>query len=406
MLPARSRPCGSQRPSLKRWCAGSYGAAATLRSSVPSRLREPDAAAQRDDEAAGAAQREAADRLRHRHHGVVAGRGIEAVERRRVDVDPVQHLLGGRPDRAFAEARLDVEHAAKRRRAAGCRRTVMGALATKMRIVQENAAPAASIRVPVPASPRAARLKASVMCVTGSTATKSRPAGAYTTRKPAARSAAIVDVERPGRVGERRRAVPAGEDVVDACRRGARRANPRRHAARNGDAADRQLRGVVLPDGRGVEMRASVVAVRGKNGWKPRPNGNGASPVLAMRELRASASRRRASAASANALRRAERPRPGARVGAARPRARAPAARSSRRARRRAMARCQPTPWIACGWSPKLRASAMVAAAEREARVARCGSNRGRADSTRGARTSPAARASAASGAGRRRRRT
>ena len=53
-----------------------------------------------------------------------------------------------------------------------------------------------------------------------------------------------------------------------------------------------------------------------------------------------------------------------------------------RRARRRVHARCQPTPWIACGWSPKLRASACVAAAEAQPRVARSGSNRGRADST------------------------
>src|ERR1700682_3032288 len=35
MLPAQKRPCGSARPSLKRWCAGSYGALATLRLSLP-----------------------------------------------------------------------------------------------------------------------------------------------------------------------------------------------------------------------------------------------------------------------------------------------------------------------------------------------------------------------------------
>ena len=77
-------------------------------------VREPEAAAKRHDEAAGAAQREAADRFRHRHHRVLPGRRIETVERRRIDVDPVQDLVGGGPDRAFAETRLDVEHAAKR----------------------------------------------------------------------------------------------------------------------------------------------------------------------------------------------------------------------------------------------------------------------------------------------------
>ena len=40
--------------------------------------------------------------------------GIEAVERGRVDVDPPQRLVVDRPDRAFAEACLDVEHAGER----------------------------------------------------------------------------------------------------------------------------------------------------------------------------------------------------------------------------------------------------------------------------------------------------
>src|ERR1039457_5951344 len=35
MLPTQNRPCGSARPSLKRWCEGSYGAGAILRSRVP-----------------------------------------------------------------------------------------------------------------------------------------------------------------------------------------------------------------------------------------------------------------------------------------------------------------------------------------------------------------------------------
>ena len=83
----------------------------------PVRAREPDAAAQRHDEPARGTQRETADRLGHRHRDVGRARGIEAIERRRVDVDPVERAFLGRPHRAFAEIRLRVVHAGECR---GC----------------------------------------------------------------------------------------------------------------------------------------------------------------------------------------------------------------------------------------------------------------------------------------------
>ena len=70
-----------------------------------------------------------------------------------------------------------------------------------------------------------------------------------------------------------------------------------------------------------------------------------------------------------------------------------------RRGDRRARSRCQPTPWIACGWSPKLRAERVHRCREREPRVADPISNRERADKQAARRTSAAAMAS--SGVGR-----
>src|SRR5271166_126020 len=65
-----------------------------------------------------------------------------------------------------------------------------------MRIVQENVAPGASRRVPVAGAPAAARLKASVMCVTGSTARKSQSGGTNATKYSHASSALIEAVRR------------------------------------------------------------------------------------------------------------------------------------------------------------------------------------------------------------------
>ena len=227
-----------------------------------------------------------------------------------------------------------------------------------MRIVQENAAPAARIRVPVPDSPRAARLNASVICVTGSMATKSRSGGAYTTRNPAARSAAIVDAERPSRIRERRARRSSRRRHCRSWSSRRARAGARGAMRRDRDEADRQLRRVVLPEGLARRNSSVVVADRGKKGWKPSPNGNGASPVLASASLASSVAPLR-SADSANDC--------VARNGHGHARASAPVAVcSSASSALAAVAastrhgRCQPTPWIACGWSPKLRASSMA----------------------------------------------
>src|SRR6185312_11131199 len=80
---------------------------------APVVVAKPDASAQRNDKAAALAKGVAADRFGHRHDDIAAARWIESVERRGVDVDPVEHLLIDRPQRTFAEARAGVEHAGK-----------------------------------------------------------------------------------------------------------------------------------------------------------------------------------------------------------------------------------------------------------------------------------------------------
>src|SRR5437660_1327022 len=104
------------------------------------RRRRPDAAAQRDDESAGAAKREAADGLRHRHRRVETRCGIEAMQRRRVYVDPIENLLTGRPYGALAQTGTSVENA-------GEGAHISSANEAMMRIVQEYAAPGASNRM-------------------------------------------------------------------------------------------------------------------------------------------------------------------------------------------------------------------------------------------------------------------
>jgi hypothetical protein len=52
-----------------------------------------------------------ADRLGQHPDAVLAGRGIETVEARRMDVDPVEAVGAPAPDGAFAEPGLDVENA-------------------------------------------------------------------------------------------------------------------------------------------------------------------------------------------------------------------------------------------------------------------------------------------------------
>src|SRR5437660_1245693 len=72
------------------------------------RRRGPDATSQRGDESAGAAKREAADRLGHRHRRVETRCGFETMERGGIDVDPIENLLQGRPCRALAQTRTGV----------------------------------------------------------------------------------------------------------------------------------------------------------------------------------------------------------------------------------------------------------------------------------------------------------
>src|SRR6185437_10441489 len=133
-------------------------------------VAKPDAAAQRDDEPAALAKLVAADRFRHRHRDVVAARRIEAVERRRVDVDPVERLLVDRPQRTLGEARASVENAGEAGGRGGHRgdeRAAASATTPETRIVQEKTSPGASTRAPVCAAPSALRLNASVSCETG-----------------------------------------------------------------------------------------------------------------------------------------------------------------------------------------------------------------------------------------------
>ena len=273
---------------------------------------------------------------------------------------------------------------------------------TKMRIVQENAAPAARIRVPVPDSPRSARLKASVICVTGSTATKSRSGGAYTTRNPAARSAAIPMSN--GQAGSESVAAPfQSAKTLSIVVVAARRQQPAAPCRRDRDAADRQLRRVVFPVGVRVEIRA-----------RSSPSAGRRDEIRARTET----ARRRCwrARASRSASRRCGRPR--ARTTASRgtatatraprrrlPCARVPAARLPRRARRRATAAASRRRGSRADGRRSCARARRRGPPRRDAR-SRFGSNRGRADSRRGRGHRRRRAPRAASGAGRRCRRT
>ena len=64
--------------------------------------------------AAVGAEREGAVRVGDRTHRVGVRGGVETSEQRRVDGEPIEGLFHERPYRAFAEARLAVEHASER----------------------------------------------------------------------------------------------------------------------------------------------------------------------------------------------------------------------------------------------------------------------------------------------------
>ena len=174
----------------------------------------------------------------------------------------------------------------------------------------------ASVRVPVSRSPRAARLNASVMCVTGSSGDEVAAGGRVDDEEARRRDRrAIADRRSAASASvERRLAVPAGEDVVDRRVAADRAAGSKRHAAGTATWTGRQLRRVGLPDAVGAKSERGRRASRGKNGWQPRPNGNAAAPVFASVELERRASRRAPSARERERLRRAKRPRPRARV--------------------------------------------------------------------------------------------
>ena len=361
------------------------------------RVGEPDAVAQRDDEAALRAEAEAADRRRHRHRDVLAGRRIEAVERRRVDVDPPERLVGCRPQRAFAEARPDVEHAGER----GGRHRGLGAVTRA-----------------------AARGCASYKKTT-------RPARGCACRCRVPAGGAI---ERVGHVGDRlegEEVAPGGDEHDAAVERGVRVDDRLDAERRPADAAGRRPtartrgRASMSPSGRGAPTRqrrdastrstgslrrvvlphvtrrrsASVVpGGLGKNGWKPRPNGKASAPVFSIASRTTSV----ADVASADERERL-RARGTARARRARPRPRAACSRTRRdvgvgstRDRPRAL----PADAV-----DRVRRVAEVA---RECRVrdrrtrsapARCGSSTARADSRRAGAPSPLAIAS--SGVGR-----
>src|ERR1700674_5356562 len=92
---------------------GVVGRGGALALGSPLSIDKPDSVTERPDESAARPQRKTSDRLRHRPRAVGATRGIEAVKRRCVDVDPIQRLLVDRPYRTLAQAGLDVEHAPK-----------------------------------------------------------------------------------------------------------------------------------------------------------------------------------------------------------------------------------------------------------------------------------------------------
>ena len=114
MLPTQNRALRIGAAVVETVMRGIVGRIGDLAFELAVAVDEPDAVAQCGNEAAAHAQREAADRCGHRPRGIRAGRRVEPVERRRVDVHPIQRLVGNRPHRAFAKAGFDIQHAFER----------------------------------------------------------------------------------------------------------------------------------------------------------------------------------------------------------------------------------------------------------------------------------------------------
>jgi hypothetical protein len=109
--PTKKRPAAIAAAvveAVMRRIVGSVGYFAAERAV---RVGEPHSAAQRDHEAARPDAARSSQSIRASASPRCDRRRIEAVERRRVDVDPVQRLFLHRPHRTLAEAGLDVEDA-------------------------------------------------------------------------------------------------------------------------------------------------------------------------------------------------------------------------------------------------------------------------------------------------------
>ena len=201
-----------------------------------------------------------------------------------------------------------------------------------------------------PASPRAARLNASVMCVTGSSATKVARRWARRRRESeAARSAASVTATRrsaSSSVAAPSQPVKTLSIVVSAGVACADRTATR--GQRGLRASGRRVASVCQTPSRVEPSACSRCSGRRTDASRGRTE-TAASPVLASVSLSASVARASHRRRSANRLRCAKRPRPCARGSSPARRVRAEVARSSPRAPRRVHGRCQPTPWIECG---------------------------------------------------------
>src|SRR5215210_6863847 len=75
------------------------------------RIKQVEAVAHGEDQAAALAQPEAPDRLQDPPRGVRPARRLPAMDGGLEDVDPVERILGRRPGRRLAERVADVERA-------------------------------------------------------------------------------------------------------------------------------------------------------------------------------------------------------------------------------------------------------------------------------------------------------
>ena len=72
-------------------------------------IEQPQTRAETCDEAATFPEADASDLFGHRHDGMPARRRVKAMERHALDVDEIERLLVGIPDRTLAELRANIE---------------------------------------------------------------------------------------------------------------------------------------------------------------------------------------------------------------------------------------------------------------------------------------------------------